>query len=684
MSTTLDIIEERKFSITVLGRLLEHLGVQMYKRRTIAIAELVANCWDAGADNVYIDMPADESYVPERSVITITDDGIGMSPDQVDDEYLVVGRNRRFESDDSFNGRPVMGRKGIGKLAGFGIATKMNVQTWRDGKSTLITLNIQDLKKQAGQSDVVPIDGIIVPTPPDAKSPSGTRLVLENLKHKTALDLQDLNNALSRRFSRKVRGRMKIYVNGSEVEDPLLNLGMRVPEQGYETATLEDGSEVRYFYGFSESPIHSPDVRGFTIYARGKTAQAPPFYFFLEGQASGHYATKYLTGAIDADFLDAGIDDESDLISTDRQEIDWENERVEVFKQWGERLTRKALIEWANRRSDILIDAILNNEKFTTRIDQLDSASQRQLDQFLGILSKAEADQDRALELADALIKAYEYRHFHDVIRDIENVSEDPEEFHRLLTYLHEWKVLESRAILEIIEGRLEIIEKFHSMIVNNAPETAHQKGDDNMHDLLAEYPWLLNPEWQVLAEEKTITKQLKEWNTEDVGDDQQMRYDFLALGYDRRLVVIEIKRSGHPVELSELQRLVEYKVRLSQAHDVYMVLIYGGVFAIPDNELKQWLKRDDLEMRTWKDIYEKTRTYYEHYRAVLKGEIENPDFIKKSKEVLRTRQVLTKGTAYRGIEGRKSGIGSQDVDYQGTATERSNTKLPLFDNKTD
>jgi RecB family endonuclease NucS len=71
--------------------------------------------------------------------------------------------------------------------------------------------------------------------------------------------------------------------------------------------------------------------------------------------------------------------------------------------------------------------------------------------------------------------------------------------------------VLESRAILEIIQGRLEIIDKFHSMIVNNAPETPHRKGDDNMHDLIAEYPWLLNPEWQVLAEEKTISKQLQQ-----------------------------------------------------------------------------------------------------------------------------------------------------------------------------
>jgi len=45
---------DRIFHITVLGRTLEHLGTQMYKRRDVAIAELVANCWDAGAENVAI------------------------------------------------------------------------------------------------------------------------------------------------------------------------------------------------------------------------------------------------------------------------------------------------------------------------------------------------------------------------------------------------------------------------------------------------------------------------------------------------------------------------------------------------------------------------------------------------------------------------------------------------------
>ena len=79
--------------MAVLGRTLEHLGVQMYKQRPAALAELVANAWDADATRVWIEVP--EGPVATTSQITITDNGSGMTPDEVADLYLVIGRNRR-------------------------------------------------------------------------------------------------------------------------------------------------------------------------------------------------------------------------------------------------------------------------------------------------------------------------------------------------------------------------------------------------------------------------------------------------------------------------------------------------------------------------------------------------------------------------------------------------------------
>ncbi len=116
-----------EFTMTILGRTIEHLGTQMYKHRAPSIAELVANCWDAGAKSVWIEIPPAGQYDALQSVITIMDDGEGMDASTVQDRYLVVGRNRRAEGDTESHGRSIMGRKGIGKLAGFGLAEKVTV-----------------------------------------------------------------------------------------------------------------------------------------------------------------------------------------------------------------------------------------------------------------------------------------------------------------------------------------------------------------------------------------------------------------------------------------------------------------------------------------------------------------------------------------------------------------------------
>jgi hypothetical protein len=655
---------ERIFHITVLGRTLEHLGVQMYKRRDIAIAELVANSWDASATRVDIYIPQENEYCPETSEIVILDNGIGMTDDEVENEYLVVGRNRRFADRTKKPKRPVMGKKGIGKLAGFGLASEMSVITWKGDVSTQLTLDVKMLQTEAGSTKLLEIPGVVQPRPVDAPSANGTKIVLRNLKHKSPPDIAALHEALSRRFSRRVHGEMDIHINDEPINEPGLDIDERFPSEGFDEATLSNGAKVRYYYAFTKSNIRSKELQGFTIYVLGKTAQAPPFFFQVETTASGLHWARYMTGEIEADFLDEGSDNETDIISTDRQEIDWADEGSQELKKWGEALTRKALREWAVLKGDRMEAHIMQFPEINERIQAMDSSSQKHVSRFLKQLGQAEPNSERALELADSLVRVFEYRHFHDVIDQLENVSNDPEQLSTLLGYLSTWKVLESRAILEIIKGRLEVIEKFHNMIVNDVPETASSQSLDNLHDLLAGYPWILNPEWQVLAEEKQISTQLKEWNVKDIeSGDEKLRYDFLALNDASHLVIIEIKRAGHSVELDELQRLEKYKERLSKASgkELYMVMICGGSLNISPSYQKVWDDRRDGEIRLWSAIYEKTSAYYKHYRAVLEGDIHNTDFARKEQEVAQTRKILQPDAAHRSPSVRKKGLGPQD-----------------------
>ena len=279
------------------------------------------------------------------------------------------------------------------------------------------------------------------------------------------------------------------------------------------------------------------------------------------------------------------------------------------------------------------------------------------------VLARAEADPDNLLELARSLVSAFEYRHFHDVATKIEELD-DPEALATLLEHLRDWKVLESRAILEVVQGRLQIIDKFHSMLVNNAPETAPEKGMENLHDLIADYPWLLDPQWQVLSEEKGITKQLREWGHDDIDPDYRERYDFLALAAPKQMIVIEIKRSGHAVILEDVHRLQRYCDNLSQGTDseVTMALVSGPNWA---TSRERWVDQPGLRLLEWGAVHERTKSFYRHYRSVLEADVDSQDFQSMRKEVARTREVLADG-AYRGQVLRRQGLGPQYSQGQG------------------
>jgi len=674
-------IIKKDFHIKILGKLLEHLGVQMYKHRDAAIAELVANSWDAYAENVWIELPEQNGYSRETSIITIEDDGCGMDEKDLQDKYLVIGRNRRIdENSNEFKGRKVMGRKGIGKLAGFGIATQMKIQTWVNNTSIELTLNLDKLKNDPvteSKNDIEKkLEGIISDQKPSGlhkNSNSGTKITLSKLKQKTCIDVNKLNDCLYRRFSRSVQGHMTIIINGIPLKSISLDLHKNSPflDSDLQTEKLEDGKIVKYSYSYSNTPIKESNIKGWTILANGKTAQAPPFYFNIDSTGRSQHSSKYLTGVIEADFLDSGLDDESDIIATDRQEIDWEREETQALKKWGEKLTQKIFNEIGERNSDESKNIVLERIDLCERINALDEATKQQCLKFIGSIGKIKviddemSAKDKIFQMADQIIKAFEYSYFVDVIDDLEKASENPENLELLLTQLSKWEILESRSILEIIKGRLRVIDKFFNMIINQAPETANRTlGTDNFHDLIAGFPWLLNPEWQVFIEERSISNVLKILGGEDFKDEMsQKRIDFLALQGNDTVAVIEIKSIIDVLTLDEFRRLEDYKIKISSGttKNVVGVLLFGGKYSLDKNSWDRYKNSEDFIILEWRSVFDKNKKYYEHYRAVLENHITDPNFTLKMKEVQNLRNFVNTDSIYRTPEDRKKGLGVQD-----------------------
>ena len=674
---------KKEFHIKILGKLLEHLGVQMYKHRDAAIAELVANSWDAGAKNVWITIPNESTYDPNKSEILIEDNGCGMDETDMQDKYLVIGRNRRSaEGSDVFKERRVMGRKGIGKLAGFGIATNMTIETWINNSSIELTLNLNDLKNNPiteTKDDVEKsLQGIIRDRKPNGihdDSISGTQIKLSVLKQKSCISIDTLHISLARRFSRTVQGHMKIFINEIPLRPVEIILHKNSPalDQDLKIVSLDE-NEIRYAYSYSNNPLTKDrSLQGWTILVNGKTAQAPPFFFNVEIDGRSQHSSKYLVGVIEADFLDKGITDESDIVSTDRQEIDWEREETKALWEWGRKMTQEIFNEIGERNAETSINVVLEEPSYKGRIDSLDKPLQKQCLGFIGSIGKIKVEgdempaKDKILQMADQIIKAFEYRHFIDVIDDIEKASESPENLELLLSHLEKWEILESRSILEIIKGRIKVIDKFYDMIVNRAPETANRDlGADNFHDLIGGFPWLLNPEWQVYLEESSISKILKQKGETDFPElMKNKRVDFLALQGDDIIAVIEIKSVDDILPLEELRKLEDYKRALQPAHKKKMicVLIYGGKHSIDADTWDRYKNSKDFIIVEWKDIFVRNKGYYEHYRAVLENHISHPNFQLKADEIKNTRKMLEKDSVHRGVLDRKEGLGAQDLN---------------------
>lgn len=107
--------------------LLPELTRQTYDSLYKALREVILNSVDAGATEVVVDLSSIES----DGTLTISDDGTGMSLDELQHSFMSLGGSRKFAAGDKF------GRIGIGSLALMHYAKRVEVETKRAGSRTI-------------------------------------------------------------------------------------------------------------------------------------------------------------------------------------------------------------------------------------------------------------------------------------------------------------------------------------------------------------------------------------------------------------------------------------------------------------------------------------------------------------------------------------------------------------------
>ena len=164
---------QHKYRMTLSLNVLKHLGFGLYSNVPAVLSEAVANAWDADAEHVSITID------PPNRTITIQDDGHGMNVDDANDKYLYVGYERRKAPGGTSTprlGRPVMGRKGIGKLSLFSIAGSVEVHSVKNGERHGFVMDAGKIEKAISSEG----DGEYNPDPVEAEEidlDTGTRII---------------------------------------------------------------------------------------------------------------------------------------------------------------------------------------------------------------------------------------------------------------------------------------------------------------------------------------------------------------------------------------------------------------------------------------------------------------------------------------------------------------------------
>jgi hypothetical protein len=561
------------------GRVIDHLGIEMYQSPVAAIAELISNAWDADATDVQIELP---SSLSSGAVIRLRDNGSGMTFDEIQTKYLNVGYNRRKDDPGTLTpkrSRPLMGRKGIGKFAGFGIAAVVEIETTSEenGETTTFSLNLEALRGKGDEyvgRDPIEVDVVSYFGPDeDRRKDHGSVVTLRNLTIKRNISLSQFGRSMARRFLLLQRADdFTVTVNGSGLPaaEDLEKIEFSFPtdyragegpagltvKEGWGIEQLPGGGEIRWRIIFYKDTIDDEELTGISVFAHKKLAQRP-FLFNLSGGLGGQAGTAYISGQVEADFID---ERSTDMIATERQRINWELEDTQPLLEWGQQRVRQLLRLWRDRRAEAKVDAIKKRlEPFAQRVARRPQHERQVIERALHSIAKITTlSSSQFAELATSMLTAWEGGRLQDLIYTMSRADELDEA--QLLQILAESRVLSALSAAERVRNQLELVRGLGRRIQDRELENA-------VRDYIAENPWLIAHEWETFHKEigvrHLVDEALQESGmTTDV--DWNARVD-LVLSSSRTLLVVEFMRPGLKINFDHLQRFERYVLILRE-----------------------------------------------------------------------------------------------------------------------
>ena len=538
-----------EYTMKISRLTVDKLGVKLYDRVSAVIAELISNSYDADATEVVVRAPmgqflatrAGGSVSDKGFEIRVIDDGAGMTPGQtggMQQFFLVIGAERR---NDRRRGavspkyrRKVMGRKGVGKLAPFGICKVIEVissggkKIERDGEEGFLTSHVimdyDDIMAEGGdeteqyQPKTRELDDTL-------RDRTGTEIIMKEFNFRRVPKIEDLSRQIAQRFgieSENWRIILQDNVKTSgdqnysrtvgpfDVETmPNTRIsfqceggsGRVVGPDGGEISDLKPGFEysgrfypINGWVAYAKNPYKDDLMAGIRIYCRGKIAAQTSVFGRRAGFTGEHNVRSYLVGELRADWLD----EDDDLIQTDRRDILWSDELGTAFQEWGQRVVQKIGTLSRDPMRKATLELFLETGQVDERVrkaypsENEDPIREKAVDvaKMLGrTVSRSNAEDQAVVEdLVDLSIALAPHITLDGMMREAAEQTDTP--LAALSAILRTARIAELSSFGRIAQDRLKVIDRLETL-----KDRADTK-EDSLQNLIEDAPWLINPEW--------------------------------------------------------------------------------------------------------------------------------------------------------------------------------------------
>ncbi len=603
----------RRFRMRFNPTTIEHLGLKLYASLPPVIGEVVSNAWDADATVVDITFPEDPT---EDAEVVVKDDGIGMTADELQEAYLQIGRNRRAAegTDKSPRGRVVTGRKGLGKLAAFGVADELEIRAVRAGQAICIRLNYEDMKAVTDEYE----PQVVTERSGSTGDPDGTEVRVRHLRRKRKIETPWIRRELARRFT-LIGDDFLVRVNGEQVVPSDRRLRADC-ERSWEVTELPNGAlvdeaqgwTVRGWVGFIRQA--SQKERGIDLFARGKAVELGSMF----GLATTHaqFPRAYVVGEVHADFLDA----EEDLITTARTGVQWDSTEGSALQRWGEEALKFVFAQWNAVRREAKEREIKAGTDFGAWLETRTPRERKIAMKIVNaLIDDPNIDAAAARPLVDVVKTNIEFTAFQELVDEIEDAGGNVQ---TLLRLVDDWRLIEARELFRVGDGRLSVMKQLDEYIERGALEV------QEMQPLFEQNPWLIDPTWTTASAQTTYTKMLREKFPDGAKAEEERRIDLLGVTAGQDLHIVELKRPEKTLSYDDLVQIERYVTwaRANVAGSgpaprvVHGRLIVGKLGSDAQVKVKrESLVAQGIEVFTYDDLLHQARTVYGWLEKSLK-----------------------------------------------------------------